>query len=96
MRFEVRRYRGARWDAEVESHVLGAHSEVVRSLEAEYPTLAQQAVEQLVLDTRTETSERWQRGKKVRLTTWRGTTDAIQAWQTADGVLALVVVREAA
>jgi hypothetical protein len=92
MRFEIRRHRAARWDADQESWILGDVAETVRVFDAEYPALAQQAVEDLVVATRTETSSRIQRGKRVTLTTWLTTSEATQAWQTADGVLALVRV----
>ena len=96
MKFEIRRYRSARWDAEIESHVLGEPSETVREIEAAYPALAQEAAEETVVATRTETTQCMQfvKGKKrlVTFTTYLTTSDAMCAWQTADGVLALVAV----
>lgn len=96
MKFEIRRYRSVRWDADLESHVLGEPSEMVREFEAAYPALAQEAAERTIVATRTETTQRVQfvKGKKrtVTLTTYLTTNDAMCAWQTADGVLALVAV----
>lgn len=96
MKFEIRRYRSVRWDSEIESHVLGEPCETVREIEAEYPQAAQNATEDTILATRIETTQRTQfvRGKKrtVMLTTYLRTHEAMCAWQTADGVLALVAL----
>ena len=92
MRFEIRRYRSVRWDMDLESHVLGEPCETVRAIEAEYPALAQQMAEETIVATRTETTNRFQRGKRVTLTTYLTTSDAMCAWQTADGVLALIAL----
>lgn len=92
MNFEIRIYPAASYDADAETTRLGTPSEAVLAFEAEYPQAALAAAEPTIVATRTETTTRMQRGKRVVVTTFTLTMDAVAAWQTARGLMALVVV----
>jgi hypothetical protein len=79
MKFEIRRYPELRWNADSEEHDLGAPGEVLMSLDAEYPAAAQ-------------TAALGSLGLHLRGMTYLTTTQAVAAWETPDGALALIVV----
>lgn len=96
MNFEIRLYPSASYDADVETTLLGAPGEIVLAFEADYPMAALTAAEPTIITTRLETTSRTQRGKRVTLTTFTLCAEAVAAWQTARGLMALVVVDDAA
>lgn len=90
MLYKIALYPNAAWNEDMETTVLGEPSETVLTVEADYPAKAQEAAEEIILATRTETTQRMQRGKRVVLTTYTTAERCVCAWQTARGLMALV------
>jgi hypothetical protein len=93
MRFEIRLYPNAIWDDEQGTTVLGDPGEIVTTIDAAYPAQALELAEATILATRTETTQRTQRGKRVTLTTYWPCLVVTAAWQTARGLMALARMR---
>lgn len=94
MRYEIRLFPAATWNPSTETHDLGAAADLLASFDAPYPGAAHAAAEATILATRTETTTRMQRGKRVVLTAYLRVSDALSAWQTANGVAALVLTAD--
>lgn len=87
-------YPNAVWNAEAGTTELGSPGEAVATIQADHPTAAREAAEPIVVETRTETTrQRLWLGRRVTmatLTTYRPCQDAVMAWQTARGLMAMV------
>lgn len=91
MNFAICLYPNAAWNAETGTHDLGEPSETVATVGADYPAEALVAADATVVATRTETTQRKQRGKVVTMTTFRTVAaPALAAWMTVRGMMALV------
>lgn len=82
-KFDVRMYPKAAWNDETEEWDLGAPGDLIQSVDAEYPAAAQAAVlGSLRLD--------------LRGTTFLSTSQAVAAWESRNGVVAIVAADEVA
>src|SRR5690348_2712242 len=98
MRYEIRLYPNPVHttpeyrDEEPVLDDLGAPGDLIATIEAEYPMQALEKAESHILATRSETTQQWQRGKRVTMTVYRSCdrTNALAAWMTANGLAAVV------
>lgn len=82
MTFEIRLYPHATENDDAPM-TLGEPGEVVTTIKAEYPAAALTAAEPTIVVTRSETTSRMQRGKRVAMTVYRPADGANAAWLMA-------------